>query len=394
MKRGQAAATVFALAACTAGFLWAPWWLLATASVTALAAMRRGRLPFAAFTASTVAVNALLFAILVPNGAAWRWQGVALDTAAWTGVVAGLRLSAMVGLNLAVLSWLAPSRLLDGLRLPRRATALLGAVVIAAHDVGRDARRLWDARRLEAGWPRRRMARLRTVGALLPALVVAAVRRAEVRRDALLLAGHPTGPRFVPLVAITALAIAGRLALLALPNVALTYVVVFAGGLLFGARAAVLAGLLAMTLTDLMLTGLLPSAFANALAMAALGGLGALLGRVRFGGTDRTDRVAGMVLAAAVGILATLLFSVVADAATWLVVPEFRAHGEILAGRIILGLAFNVVPALANAVLFAACVGPLQDAMRALGWSGSGAGSAGAAGRPAAKPLGPGSAVK
>src|SRR5688572_14878303 len=79
-----------------------------------------------------------------------------------------------------------------------------------------------------------RVAPARAAVSMLPALLVAGLRRAQVRRDALRLAGHATGSAFTPIIAVAALAAAGRLAFAAVPNVAPTYVIVFLGGILFG----------------------------------------------------------------------------------------------------------------------------------------------------------------
>jgi uncharacterized membrane protein len=196
---------------------------------------------------------------------------------------------------------------------------------------------------------------------------VLAVRHARVRADALRLAGHATGPRFAPLVAVTALAVAARMVLAAGANVSLAYVVVFTGGLLFGAGVGAAAGALAMAFTDLLLSGLAPTAFANAPAMALVGLLGGVLRRVDFTGGSRADRWAGRLLAAACGVASTILFSLTSDALTWAMVPEFRGDLGALRALVLAGLAFNVLPAAANGVLFAAVAGPTEAAARHAG---------------------------
>jgi uncharacterized membrane protein len=191
---------------------------------------------------------------------------------------------------------------------------------------------------------------------------VLALKRALVRRDALRLAGQRTPPHFAPLVAITALAVASRMAFLALPNLKPTFAIVFLGGVLFGPGLGALAGLLAMALTDLLLTGLSVAPFANAPAMALVGLLGGLLR-----GWSKGDAWGVRVAAAVCGILGTVAFSVAADVLTWLVVAELRDTPGALQGLVVQGLAFNVVPAIANALLFAAAVGPVARAVRAAG---------------------------
>lgn len=368
MKTLAAASVVATLVALTVVSLLAPAWALVLLAVVALVVMRSRR-GFLAFSASTLAINVLIVAWFLPGDPAhiWRLGFVQLGRdGALAGLVGGLRLVSLLGCNLALLSRVAPSAVLDGLRLPPRTAGLLAATLIAAHDVGRDFQGILAARRLDGQWPGRWLARLPAAARLLPALLAASLRRAEARRDALQLAGHAVGPWFAPVVAVSALAIAGRLALLALPNIALTYVVVFLGGLLFGTRVALVAALLSMTLTDLLLTGFLPVAFANAPAMALVGAMGGLLRRVDFLGGSRSDRAAGLVMAATAGIVGTAVFSVTSDFLTWLLVPEYAHNVSLLRGLVLAGLTFNVVPALSNAVLFAASVAPVSAAVGAL----------------------------
>jgi hypothetical protein len=348
MNRAGAVGVLALLAVASAAALLLPVWAAALLLAAAFAALRRGRAALAGFTLATLALNSLLF---------WLFLHEPLR-----GAAGALRLAAILGANLAVLSWTSIGRLLDGLGLPARATAFLGAVLLTASDLGRDFVRLVDAQRLAGAWPRRLLAKAAAAARLLPPLAVLAVRRARVRADALRLAGHDTGPRFAPLVAVTAMAVAGRLALTAvLPNLSLAYVVVFVAGLLFGAGVGAWAGLLGMAVSNLLITGLYLVPFANAPAMALVGVLGGLLRRMDFSGA------AGRTLAASCGIVATVLFSVAADAATWLAVPDYRAVPGSLGVLVLQGLAFNVVPAAANAVLFAAAVGPVSAAVRGSG---------------------------
>ena len=324
----------------TLAALLAPPYAAAAALALALLAMARRR-AFLVFLAVALPLNVLI-------------AGLAMPPDGWArGLVGGIRLGAALAVNLAVVSRLGAERLIDGLGLPPRATALLASIVLAAHDLGRDLARLRDARRLEGRWPRGRLAAAREAARLLPPLVVAAHRGATARREALQLAGHATAPWFVPLVAVAALCAAGRMALLALPNVALTYVVAFLGGVLFGPRVAAAGAFLGMALTDFLLTGLYLPGFVNAPAMALLALLGGALRRVEL----------DPALAAAVGIFATFLFSAAADALTWLLL--YQDAPQLLAPLVLAGLAFNVVPALVNGALFAAGVGPTVRAFRA-----------------------------
>jgi len=336
-------AVLLAVAAATLLALAAPWPAAAAVALAALLVVRE-RKAFLLLAGSTIAINAAVLWLV----------GGGLEQ----GAVGGLRMAAAMGASLAALSRVGAARLAEGLRLPPRATAWVAAVLLAAHDVRTDFERLRLARTLEGAWPRGRLARAREAARLLPALTVAAHRRAAIRRDALRLAGHDTPARFVPIVTVAALATAGRLALLALPNVKLTYVVVFLGGLLWGPLVGATGGALAMLMTDLMLSGLYPPGLVNVPAMALLGLAGGALRRVDWSG------LAGALLAASAGLASMLLFSAASDAATWLLL--YRETPAALGALVLAGLAFNVVPALANALLFAFSVGPCVRAHDAL----------------------------
>ena len=369
MNRARAMAILLAMGMLTAAALVLPAWSNVLLAGLAFAGLRKGRRAFLAFVALTLALNTLLFALLIPGPGAVHVGPVALGASgALLGVTGALRLSAILGANLAFLSWVPPTVLLDGLRLPLRMTAFLGAVLIAAHDLGRDAVRLVDAQRLDGSWPHGLRRKARAAAGLLPPLAVLALRRARTRADALRLAGHDMGPRFAPLVAVTAMAVAGRLVFtLAIPNVSLTFVVVFVAGLVFGVRVGALAGLLGMAITNLLLSGVYLVAFANAPAMALVGVLGGLLRRVEFSGVSPTDRWAGRFLAASCGIVATIIFSLSADLATWAFVAEYRDTPGALRTLVLAGLTFNLLSTAVNAVLFAAAVGPVSTAAKHAG---------------------------
>lgn len=352
MNRTAAWAALAAMAAAVLAAFFAPWPVAIALLAAGLAGISRGRGMFALFAASTVAIDAGILAV-----AERSWGG------AIAGALGGVRLVAALAANLALAQRIGAARILDGLRLPPRATMLVAAVLLAARDAARDLDRLRDARRSEGAWPRGRIARAREAARLFPALFVLAEERARARRDAVTLAGFATPAWFVPLVATSALAAAGRMALLALPNVAFTYVVVFLGGLLYGPWVGVGAALLSMTLTDLLLSGLYPLSFVNAPAMALLALAGAALRRFDFIGGSRADRAAGTIFAFAAGALGTFAFSVASDTLTWLAIaPGVRAAWTTI---VLAGLAFNVVPAGLNGAIFALAVRPVLAAQRA-----------------------------
>ncbi|MBW3581701.1 MAG: ECF transporter S component [Euryarchaeota archaeon] len=184
-------------------------------------------------------------------------------------------------------------------------------------------------------------------------------------------------PRRLTLIAaFTALAIAGRIAFLWAPNIALTYYVVFFAGVVLCTRAGALVGLLAMTVTNLMLSGLHPVLFANAPAMALLGVAGGLL-RPLFvrPAKDRTGKALRVTVLACVGLWGTLLFSLTTDllgyALQYGATPEGRAIGTAaLVPYLVAGLLFNLVPAVVNALLFATLTPSLLDVLRRAGHLG------------------------
>lgn len=152
------------------------------------------------------------------------------------------------------------------------------------------------------------------------------------------------------------------------PNVALTYFVVFAAGVAYGAAVGASVGLLAMVATNLLLTGLHPVLLVNSPAMALLGALGGWLSRfVDFGQRGEGGALAAGVAALA-GALATVLFSVAADLASWaLFLAPSGASTATLRVLVLAGLAFNAVPALVNVALFAGALAPTLRALRAAG---------------------------
>lgn len=190
---------------------------------------------------------------------------------------------------------------------------------------------------------------------------------------------RPAGPdprRIARISALAALAIVGRLAFVWAPNFALTYFVVFLAGVLDGRRAGAAVGLIAMTATNLLYSGLHPVLLANGLAMALLGVLG---GSVRpwimRDPRDPLDRVLQVTLLAACGLFGTFLFSVTSDLVGYLtafvLTPEGAVIGEkALVPLVVMGLVFNLGPALLNALLFAVLTPALVLALHRAGHLG------------------------
>lgn len=361
MNRAAALLILAASAASLALVLAVPWPLVAGALLLALVAVPAIGRTVAVASLLTFPLHILLFSAIVRGGptATFGPLHLSLD-GAYVGAQAALRLVTLTAVALAWLEAFSAPRLLSALRLPPRLAGTLGALLLSAHGVREEWRNLVLARRADRTWPDRRWRQVRAASQMVPSLVAASLRRAEVRRDALRMAGHDTGALFVPLVAFGALALAGRLLFFALPNIALTYLVVFLAGILFGARIGALVALLSMAFSNLLLTGLLPAPFVNLPAMALLGILGGLLRNLPWG----EDRTAARAAAWAVGVAATLLFSVTADLGSWLLLPELRSQPGTLVPLIAAGLLFNLIPAAVNGALFAVAVPATVRALR------------------------------
>lgn len=176
------------------------------------------------------------------------------------------------------------------------------------------------------------------------------------------------------IAALAALGIVGRVAFVWAPNYALTYFVVFFAGVLDGKRAGAAVGLIAMTTTNLLFSGLHPVLLANGAAMALLGVLGGLVGPVlRRTPRDALDRGLQVALLVACGIFGTLLFSLTSDLFTWftqfVLTPEGQAIGtQALLPLLLMGLVFNLGPTLMNALLFAGVTPALLHVLRRAGY--------------------------
>ncbi len=175
------------------------------------------------------------------------------------------------------------------------------------------------------------------------------------------------------IAAFAALAIAGRMAFLWAPNYALTHLVVFCAGVLLGPLAGIAVALIAMTTTNLVLSGLHPILLANGTAMAMIGLLGGLLRPVVLARLDTLlDRAFQVALLGAVGLFATLLFSVLSDlmgfVIQFLVTPEGAMVGtQALVPMLLAGLLFNLGPAIMNLLLFATATPALVHTLQQSG---------------------------
>ncbi|MBI4394460.1 MAG: energy-coupling factor transporter transmembrane protein EcfT [Euryarchaeota archaeon] len=212
--------------------------------------------------------------------------------------------------------------------------------------------------------------RKRSLRALVVPAFVLSGKRARNLSRALVVAGYEGEATRVGLViAFASLAIAGRLLFLWIPNVALTYFVVFIAGVAYGTRVGFLSGLLAMAATDIALASGGAGILVNALPMALLGGVSGLLGRVDFGQKGDSPLPIAAVLAAVLGFAFSIFFSVAADSLSFgLAVvagapPDMTVYMVVVGG----GLLFNGPAAVANSALFVALSYPVLSTLRRAG---------------------------
>lgn len=266
---------------------------------------------------------------------------------------------------------------------------VVGGLLRLAPTLRADAERLRDAQTARGHrFDRRPSAWL----PLIIPLFIGTLRRSREQATALHLAGLATDPvrgeagarahRWAAIVVLAALAIAGRLALVAWPGVSLSFLVLFMAGVAYGPRVGFLVGALERGATDLALSGLHPVLFIMVPIEALLGALAGLLGiLVDLGQRGRPSAVYVAVVAGAAGAGMTLLFSLAADTAGWMVTRAFlprldpSAAQAAWAAFVARGLVFNIPSLAFNATLFSITIGPSLRALR----------NAGVLGRPSRK---------
>jgi hypothetical protein len=168
------------------------------------------------------------------------------------------------------------------------------------------------------------------------------------------------------ILSLAAVSIVGRLALVWIPNVSLSYLALAVAGLAYGVRAGAAVGFLGRLGSDLLISGLNPILFPMTLVEtlfgAGFGLLGFFIDVPRFlGGTNWWTRL----ILFDVGVTVTLAYSVASDSVTWLFynviltdAPD-AARGTLWTTLVFLGLAFSVVPAIVHGILFAAALPPI-----------------------------------
>lgn len=332
--------------------------------------------------ATTLTLGATLYALALPHGPALR-IGPALFglDGLLRGLLAMTRLAAFLSLCALATHYIPARSLLPLVSQNAFLSYVAGSLIRLVPTLRQDARRIREAQALRGLEVRPSLRGLRNGLALLVPLLVSTLRRAREQARSLRLAGlapglpqdaHRTSLRWAIVPALAALAIAGRLALVSLPNISLSFFVLFLAGVAYGPRVGALVGLLSRLGSDLVLTGLNPVFLAMAPVDAFLGALAGWIGLlVNFGQRAREPYLHAAILAGTLGWMYTFAFSIAADTSTWLLYSVFlpglggEASTVLWTTLVLAGIAFNVVPAIFNAVVFGTATYPVLRALRA-----------------------------
>ena len=178
--------------------------------------------------------------------------------------------------------------------------------------------------------------------------------------------------RLTIILALSALSIVGRLAVVWLPNVSLSYLALAVAGLAYGVRTGAAVGFLGRLGSDILISGLnpilVPMTIVETMFGAAFGIIGTTFDATTF--LSRATWWTRLILFD-LGIVVTLAYSVAADSATWVYynllltdAPD-AARGTLWTTLVVMGLVFSVIPAILNGVLFAAGLPPIFRGLEA-----------------------------
>lgn len=178
--------------------------------------------------------------------------------------------------------------------------------------------------------------------------------------------------RITIILSLASLSIVGRLALVWVPNISLSFLALAVAGFAYGVRAGAMVGFLGRLGSDLLISGLnpilLPMTLVETLFGAAFGLAGRSIDMPRF--FSRPTWWNRMILFD-VGLIVTLAYSIVADSVSWIFynlllsdAPD-AARGVLWTTLVLLGLVFNVIPAIIHGLLFAAALPPIFRGLEA-----------------------------
>lgn len=371
--------------------------LVALVAVLSIARMRRQHLAsLARFCLITTSLSAFFLAAFGPGAGQVSLGPVQLNGTDFIhGAAAGLRLAAIIAVFALARTWL-PSRELIPLASRWMVTAyVVGSLMRLIPALKDDARRMRGYQQLRGNTLGRGVRSVRSWIPLLVPLLVKTMRRAREQAMALQASGildrtrspasHGRAHFWAHVVALAALAVAGRLALVAVPGVSLGFFILFIAGVAYGPKVGAAVGFTARLSTDLVLSGLHPVLVPMVLVETLLGLVAGLLGRgINFGQRRQEPWTYAALVAGTTGWAFTLFFSVGADTATWLfarwLFPSLAAGGDIALwwGLVIRGVLFNIPSMAFNAALFGIAAYPALRALQAAGLVGVGRPFAGA----------------
>ncbi len=379
---------ITAVLAASAGVILIPnAWLLATlvglAVMAALFLSATGRRGLRTFALWTLPLTSFTYAAMGPGDGEVVLVGLGLDGRDFLlGLSIGARLTGLMAVA-ALGARAVPSReLLPAVSRSTFPGYVVGSLLRLVPSLRTDWGNLREAQAARGHRLRPGVRAVQTWIPLMVPLFVQTMRRAREQTIALHLAGLAPDRHAVPatrahrwaiVVSLSALAIAGRLALVNIPNVSLGYFVLFVAGVAYGPLVGLQVGLIARLSTDLMLTGLNPIFAPMAGVDALFGAVAGLLGRlVNFGQRDRQPYAYTAILAGVTGWAMTAFYSIAADTATW---TFFRLMPSADGGAsealwtllVVRGLIFNIPAMIVNAVLFAGGAYPVLRALRLSG---------------------------
>lgn len=172
--------------------------------------------------------------------------------------------------------------------------------------------------------------------------------------------------RLAIVLSLASLSIVGRLALVWLPNVSLSFLALAVAGLAYGVRTGAAVGFLGRLGSDLLISGFNPILFPMTIVESLVG--------AGFGLAAHAVDVRAMMLNATwwtrmllfdLGLIVTLTYSVAADSMSWIFynliltgAPD-AARGVLWTTLVLMGLVFNVIPAIIHGLVFATVLPPL-----------------------------------
>lgn len=331
--------------------------------------------------ASTIALTAAFLALFGPGDGTHVLKFLSFsDADLLYGAVAGLRLSAVFTVGALAVHFTKASEVLPYLSGHSFPAYAAGSMIRLATTLRSDAHTLREAQAVRGHKFRSGLGAVRSWLPLIVPLFVRTMRRSREQAYALHTAGLTPSSRghlafaWSTIAALAALAVAGRLALVAVPNVSLSYFVLFIAGVAYGPRVGFMVGILSRTAADLVLSGPTLLAVPWVLGEGIIGfGCGISGMAINFGQRGPHAMRYAAALAATAGWMMTAAYSVTLDTTIWLFIRYLGAgfggldYALPWTTVIVAGLLFNVGAMVFNAILFGVAAYPVLSALRSAG---------------------------